>query len=291
MTTPYTYDINQEKNVLQTDSVFLVFLKVDIPGAATPVFVVANTEDIKWNGHTWIAFPFELDAIDESNGGDAPTFNIKVSNVDRVFDQYLMSYDLWLKDNNHAYITVTIYVVNSYSLVEPYTIASTSELSLTIVVNETIDTDLVAAGTLMIDERTYHYNSYSGSTFYVTTDPTGETVGADIFAPVIRPEVKYNVDVISYELNQEWATFTMGPQNLYNYTFPKNTYQANSCRWIFKSEECGYGGSDTSCGKTLLDCKDKDEYDENGVCTLCQHERFGGFYAIDNKIHATVRLT
>jgi len=68
-----------EKNKLSTDSAWLILLEVTI--GATTLKLVANNEDILWNGDTWQAFPFELDTVGETGKGEIPAVVVKVSNV------------------------------------------------------------------------------------------------------------------------------------------------------------------------------------------------------------------
>lgn len=103
----------EEKNQLATDSVFLVCLSITIPGVADPIRVVRNNEDLSWQGHTWQAFPFELDEIGDTATGEVPQINVKVSNVSRAMELYVQAYDAWCKVNGYSPVTVSIYVVNT----------------------------------------------------------------------------------------------------------------------------------------------------------------------------------
>jgi lambda family phage minor tail protein L len=49
-------------------------------------------------------------------------------------------------------------------------------------------------------------------------------------------------------------------------SLPGRMYSRNYCGWKFKSSECGYVGSETSCNKTFQRCKE-----------LLNQQRFGGF--------------
>lgn len=68
-----------EKNKLAADSAWLILLEVTI--GATTLKLVANNEDILWNGDTWQAFPFELDTVGETGKGEIPAITVKASNV------------------------------------------------------------------------------------------------------------------------------------------------------------------------------------------------------------------
>jgi phage-related protein len=103
-----------EKNKLNSDSVFLVALKIDIPASPshTIVRIVNNSENITWLGETWVAFPFTINEISEATG-EVPRVDIQVSNVSRVIDVYLAYYDAYIKANGYEPITVYIYVINT----------------------------------------------------------------------------------------------------------------------------------------------------------------------------------
>ena len=197
----------KEKNQVLSSGAFVVLLKVELPSTVAPVYFCANTDDIDWDSKTWIATAFDIDEIGEDTTGDSPSFNIKVSNINRVMETYITQYEAWLKTHVHAEITVTLYIVNLHNLASPI------------------------------------------------------------------PEFEYRASVISYSTDALWATFNLGASNLINFTFPKDVYTSNSCRFIFKSSECGYTGPETFCRKTL------------SACTAYGNEtRFGAFPSIDTQI-------
>lgn len=80
-----------EKNKLATDSAWLILLEVTI--GATTLKLVANNEDILWNGDTWQAFPFELDTVGETGKGEIPAVIVKVSNVTGEVQRLIESND------------------------------------------------------------------------------------------------------------------------------------------------------------------------------------------------------
>lgn len=80
-----------EKNKLATDSAWLILLEVTI--GATTLKLVANNEDILWNGDTWQAFPFELDTVGETGKGEIPAITVKVSNVTGEVQRLIESND------------------------------------------------------------------------------------------------------------------------------------------------------------------------------------------------------
>lgn len=109
-----------EKNKLNTDSVFLVCLRIVIPGIDDPVRLVNNSENITWQhpedtqAETWIAAPvFNISEISDGSSGEVPQVNIQISNVSRVMDQYIQYYDDYIKANGYSPITVSIAVINT----------------------------------------------------------------------------------------------------------------------------------------------------------------------------------
>jgi lambda family phage minor tail protein L len=118
MTLPISSTAIVEKNSLSTDGVFLLALKILIPGTP-PVYVVRNTDDITWAGQLYQAFPFEVDEIGQGKDGAVPQVNLRVSNVGRALESYVQAYDAYCKANGYSRIFVTIYVVNSKNLSDP----------------------------------------------------------------------------------------------------------------------------------------------------------------------------
>jgi lambda family phage minor tail protein L len=191
-----------EKNKLATDCIWYIALEIVIPGVTT-LRVVRNNENITWDGQTWTAFPFELEPITEEGRGEVPRVDLRVSNVSRTIDQYLQSYDEYIKTNGYSPVTVEIFVLNSKNL--------------------------------------------SSAT----------------------PEVSFLFELKQPRADAYWATFTLGAANPFNLRFPQDRFLKNHCRWVFKSTECGYSGSTTSCDKTLPACRNM-----NGGSNS---ERYGGF--------------
>ena len=109
----------EEKNKLNTDSVFLVCLRIVIPGVTEVIRIVDNSENITWQHpsddapETWSAFPFQINEISEGTGGEIPCVTIQISNVSRAMDVYLQTYDAYIKTNGYTPTTVSICVVNS----------------------------------------------------------------------------------------------------------------------------------------------------------------------------------
>ncbi len=81
-----------EKNKLASDGAWLVLLEIRI-SASLIIRVVRNTEDIVWNGYTWVAFPFELGDVNEDSKGELPSVTLKVSNITRAVQGYIEQAD------------------------------------------------------------------------------------------------------------------------------------------------------------------------------------------------------
>lgn len=111
--------VKQEKNKLNTDSVFLVALKITIPGVPEPIHIVNNNEDIIWptsSGIVWQMFPFDIDEMSETSKGETAQFSIKVGNTNNVIGDYVRQYDVWVKQNGFTPIEIILYVINTFDL-------------------------------------------------------------------------------------------------------------------------------------------------------------------------------
>lgn len=195
----------EEKNKLNTDSVFLIALEITIPDVVDPIKIVNNNEDIVWNGVTYQAFPFEIEEFSDNTAGEITEFQIKVGNANNIIGSYLRVYDAYVKNNGFEPIQVSMSVINT--------------------------------------------NNLSSAT----------------------PEIQHLTTLIKPSISYEQVTFTLGGVNAYNKTVHKKMYR-NNCRFKFKSTQCGYSGSATTCNKTYSRCKE-----------LSNQTRFGGFPLIGNK--------
>ncbi|TLP41033.1 hypothetical protein [Arcobacter arenosus] len=104
-----------EKNKLNTDSLFLVLLEINIPDTDT-IRIVNNNEDIAWNSYTWQMFPFSIDERSETSNAEISQFQIKVANINNVIGEYVRKYETYVKTNGFTPITCTLYVVNTKDL-------------------------------------------------------------------------------------------------------------------------------------------------------------------------------
>ena len=91
---------------------------------ASPIYITNNNEDVIWDSITWQTFGFKLDDITENSDGSIPEIKINVNNSSRVLESYIIDYNLWLKQNYHENIKVTIYLVSSADLTNTTPIAS-----------------------------------------------------------------------------------------------------------------------------------------------------------------------
>ena len=77
----------------------------------------------------------------------------------------------------------------------------------------------------------------------------------------------------SYTADQENVSFLISSKfDVLGVELPLRRYSRNYCSWEFKSTECGYSGSETSCDKTLQRCK-----------ALGNQVRYGGFPAVPTR--------
>lgn len=115
-----------EKNQLNSNSVWLSMLEINIPSVAETLRIVNNNEDITWKSFTWLKFPFELDEISQSANAETSQFQIKVGNVKNIIGQYIRQYDAYVKTNGFEAITVVLYIVNSKDLANTTPVYSTN---------------------------------------------------------------------------------------------------------------------------------------------------------------------
>ena len=79
-----------EKNKMHGTGAWIILLEIKLSDTET-LRVCRNTEDVIWNGYTWIAFPFELDDLKEDMK-EFPEIAIKVDNTLRTLQPYLEQY-------------------------------------------------------------------------------------------------------------------------------------------------------------------------------------------------------
>jgi phage-related protein len=108
-----------EKNKLATPNPWLLLFDVMLPESTT-LYVVRNTEDIIFNGHTYTAFPIKFEPTKQASKGEIPTVSLRISNVTRVLQAYMEQFAGGIGS------TVTFRVVNAAYLSENY-----AELTMT----------------------------------------------------------------------------------------------------------------------------------------------------------------
>jgi phage-related protein len=114
-----------EKNRVSQDSAWLTLLEL-VLNESESIRIVANTEDITWNGQTWTAYPFEIDTVQQTKN-EIPNIPVKLSNVtgvlERIVEQYngFTDHEVILRVINSKYSSNTIpeleehFTVNSVS--------------------------------------------------------------------------------------------------------------------------------------------------------------------------------
>jgi lambda family phage minor tail protein L len=123
-----------EKNRIATENPWLITLDVTWPDT-THSYFVRNTDNIEFQGRTYVAFPFEISTTDEQGKGNLPTVTLKISNVTRALTTFFES------TGGAVGATVLIRVINAALLSENY-----ADLELTYeVIAATIDAQWITA--------------------------------------------------------------------------------------------------------------------------------------------------
>jgi phage-related protein len=107
-----------EKNLLVSDGIWYAAMKISIPNtpSATELFVVRNNEPIFWRANTYQPFPFEIDDIPSEGKDTVPRVQVRISDVSRAMEQYVMAYDAHVKAYGYSPIEVNFYILNSKNL-------------------------------------------------------------------------------------------------------------------------------------------------------------------------------
>ena len=119
-------NVIQHKNALASSDEILLLLEINIPSLVDPIYITNNNEDVTWNGENWISFGFTIDEISEDADNSVPEVNLMLPNANRAMEQYIIEYDLWLKQNPHQSIDTTLYIVSSADIANPVPIQSYS---------------------------------------------------------------------------------------------------------------------------------------------------------------------
>jgi phage-related protein len=119
-----------QKNDLGSTEAILVAIDLAIPSITEPIRLVRNNENITWRGSEYQAFPFSIDEISETATNEVPSVAITLANASRAIEKYIVEYDIWLKENAHQPIVVTIHVLSTADLANTSSIlSSTFEIS------------------------------------------------------------------------------------------------------------------------------------------------------------------
>lgn len=81
--------------------------------------------------------------------------------------------------------------------------------------------------------------------------------------------IKERFELVSWNMDNNWASFKLGAENPFNKQYPSRQIFADFCQWKFKSSSCGYSGTESACDKSLVRCRQ-----------LNNSPRFGGFAGI-----------
>lgn len=80
-----------EKNKTASNDPWLLLLEILYP-SENPIRLVWNTEDITWDGETWLAAAFSLGDIEETKEGEIPEVSLDIVDIERrltpILDQY-----------------------------------------------------------------------------------------------------------------------------------------------------------------------------------------------------------
>jgi len=100
--------------------------------------------------------------------------------------------------------------------------------------------------------------------------PSEVTVGIYVVSSAqladTNPVAYHEYVLVQPRSDSKYATFTLGAANPFRKRFPLNRILKNNCRFKFKSDRCGYTGTETTCNKTLIRCRE-----------LSNSNRYGGF--------------
>lgn len=67
-------------------------------------------------------------------------------------------------------------------------------------------------------------------------------------------ELTFNFSITTTSIGSEWIVFSLGVPNPLKRRFPQHRYISKYCNWKFKSVECKYSGTKTTCLRTWEDC-------------------------------------
>jgi phage-related protein len=102
----------REKNKLTSDGVFILLVEVIYNGASS--YLCWNSANVVWNGHTWLAAPFELGDINETKESELPSIDLSFYDIERVLTPLLPQYaggvgsEVWIRIVNTNTLSETV---------------------------------------------------------------------------------------------------------------------------------------------------------------------------------------
>lgn len=81
--------------------------------------------------------------------------------------------------------------------------------------------------------------------------------------------LKERFELVSWDMDSKFASFKLGASNPFTQKYPLRAIYSDFCQFKFKSLQCSYSGAESSCDKSLSNCR-----------LLNNSSRFGGFQGI-----------
>jgi len=81
-----------EKNKVWQQSAWLTMLEIQDARLPENIRIVCSNRNVIWGGFEWVAFPFEISSV-KQNKSEVPKVPVKISNITRVMEQYIETYD------------------------------------------------------------------------------------------------------------------------------------------------------------------------------------------------------
>ncbi len=86
---PLSTATKQIKNALYDTGAWLLLLTLKSKDESVTLRICSNTDNVTFENQEFIAFPFSIDEITESNKGELPSISITMSNVQRLVQAYV----------------------------------------------------------------------------------------------------------------------------------------------------------------------------------------------------------
>ena len=103
-----------EKNKLTSPYPWLILIDLVLPAPTGPVYLVRNTEEVRFKNNDYVPFPFEIEFGKETSAGDIPSVTLRISNITRIIQYYIEIHDGLID------IEVVIHIVNHNYLADDY---------------------------------------------------------------------------------------------------------------------------------------------------------------------------